>query len=319
MTDNGAGASDALSPMPDRLGGKSGKRLEMKAQVDEMTPRRGPVVTVDDDREMRQLSIERRVYNESRIAGFSHLDHEIGFFTQVAALLRPDDVVLDFGAGRGSWYYDDPCRYRRWIQNFRGRCQHVDGCDVDPVVLENESLDRALVLLPGEPLPYEDDRFDLVVSRYVFEHLPDPEWAARELLRVTKPGGWICALTPNKWGYVALASRMVPNKLHRAVLKVIQPHRHAEDVFSTCYKLNRPKDVRRHFGHMADLYHYSSSGVPSYHFGSILLFRITSLMHRLLPPILDNGLRFFIQKHAETGRAGLDQRPAAMRDASSGA
>ncbi len=94
-----------------------------------------------------------------------------------------------------------------------------------------------------------------------------------------------------------------PNKLHRAVLKFIQPHRHAEDVFSTCYKLNRPKDVRRHFGHMSNLYHYSSSGVPSYHFGSIILFRITSVMHRLKPPILDNGVRFFIQKHVrpETG------------------
>ena len=259
---------------------------------------RQPVVTTDRSKEKPHDKLVRRMYPEAAVSGFANIDQEVAFFTQVAALLRPDDTVLDFGAGRGEFMDNDPSLHRRWIQNFRGRCAHVDGCDPDPVVLDNPTLDAAAVMEPGERLPYPDERFDLIVSRYVFEHLDDPKWAASELLRVLKPGGWICAMTPNKWGYVALASRLTPNRMHAGALRNVQPGRLEKDVFPTVYKLNRPGDVRRWFGHGADIYHYSMSAVPSYHFGSALLFRLFQLVHRLTPPMFDVGLRFFIQKRA---------------------
>lgn len=262
---------------------------------------RSPAQTIDAAKLTRRQQLEQRVFQESAVTGFPHIDQEVAFFTQVAALLRPDDHVLDFGAGRGEFMDNDPSLYRRWVQNFRGRCAHVDGCDPDPVVGENPTLDAAAIITPGQPLPYEDERFDLIVSRYVFEHLDDPAWAARELLRVLKPGGWICVMTPNKWGYVALAARLTPNRMHVRALKKVQPDRKAEDVFPTAYMLNRPKDVRRWFGHGADVYHYSTSAVPSYHFGSIAIFRLLRLVHRLTPPPLDVGLRFFIQKRQPSG------------------
>jgi ubiquinone/menaquinone biosynthesis C-methylase UbiE len=150
-------------------------------------------------------------------------------------------------------------------------------------------------------LPYEDGRFDLILCRYVFEHIVDPRRTANELLRVLKPGGCICAITPNKWGYVALASRLLPNKAHPGALSHIQPGRYARDVFPTVYRLNRPGASRRYFGHAADIYHYSTSAVPSYHFGSVTLMRVQQLVHRLTPPMFDVGLRFFIHKRANAG------------------
>src|SRR5688572_1016169 len=145
---------------------------------------RGPVVTVDVAKETSKIRLERRVFEEVNVSGFSHIDQEIAFFTQVAALVRPDDVLLDFGAGRGEFFHDEPSHYRRWLQNFRGRVAHVDGCDIDTAVLSNQTLDEAKLFDAGRPLPYEDQRFDIVISRYVFEHISDPEWLARELLRV---------------------------------------------------------------------------------------------------------------------------------------
>lgn len=250
----------------------------------------------DFSKESTKHRLERRAHQEANVSGFAHHDPEVVFFTQVAALLQPTDVLLDFGAGRGEFMDTDPSTYRRDIQNFRGRCAHVDGCDPDAVVLDNPTLDAASVIRIGEPLPYEDDRFNLIVSRYVFEHVADPEWAASELLRVLKPGGWICAITPNKWGYVAAAAMLVPNRVHTKVLARVQPGRPSKDIFPTVYKLNRPSAVRRYFGHSADVYHYSASGPPAYHFGSFAAFRLLQLVHRLTPPPFDLGLRFFIRK-----------------------
>jgi SAM-dependent methyltransferase len=254
------------------------------------------VPPIDRSREVRRHALERKAYPEANVTGFSHIDQEVAFFVQVAALLRPDHVVLDFGAGRGEFMETDPSAYRRSLQSFRGRCAHVDGCDPDCAVLDNPTLDSAAIIKIGEDLPYEDDRFDLIVSRYVFEHIEDPAWAAREMLRVLKPGGWICAMTPNKWGYVALASRLVPNSLHRTALARIHPGRKSEDVFPTAYKLNRPSAVRRYFGQLADVYCYSTSAVPSYHFGNFAVFKALQFIHRFTPPMLDVGLRFFIRK-----------------------
>lgn len=253
---------------------------------------------IDSAKESKSHKLVTRMFPETAVSGFPHIDQEIAFFTQVAALVRPDDVMLDFGAGRGEFMDNDPSQYRRWIQNFRGRCAHIDGCDPDPIVFQNPTLDAASLIEPGRPLPYPDDRFDIIVSRYVFEHLDDPHWAASELLRVLKPGGWICAMTPNKWGYVALASRLTPNRLHSRALNRVQPGRREKDVFPTVYKLNRPSAVRNAFGAQAEVYHYSTSAVPSYHFGSPAMFRLLRLIHRLTPPPFDVGLRFFIQKRS---------------------
>jgi hypothetical protein len=89
---------------------------------------------------------------------------------------------------------------------------------------------------------------------------------------------------------------LVPNRLHARLLGKVQPHRKDNDVFPTVYKLNRPGAVRRHFGGGADLFCYSVSGVPSYHFGRPALLRALLFLHRLLPPALNTGLALFIRK-----------------------
>ena len=57
----------------------------------------------------------------------------------------------------------------------------------------------------GEPLPYADRSFDVVVSNQVLEHLPDTDTFVAETARVLAPGGLAVASTENlaSWHNIA--------------------------------------------------------------------------------------------------------------------
>jgi ubiquinone/menaquinone biosynthesis C-methylase UbiE len=50
------------------------------------------------------------------------------------------------------------------------------------------------VQAPAEALPFPADRFDIVSSYNALDHGQDPQGAARELVRVLRPGGWLLLL-----------------------------------------------------------------------------------------------------------------------------
>jgi SAM-dependent methyltransferase len=253
--------------------------------------REGPYTVAMDKHELLQ-----RFYPESNVSGFSHVDGTVAFFTQIASVLSPTDVVLDFGAGRGEHIVDDENRFRRDLSNLKGRCAHVEGCDVDDVVLQNCFLDHAEVITPDVALPYPDDRFDIVVSRYVFEHIDNPDQVARELLRVVKPGGLIAAVTPNKYGYIAIGASLLPNRMHVKVLNRIQPWRKAEDVFPTRYRMNTPAALRKVFGSGAYVNVAYWSPEPAYHMGSPVVYSTIKWMNKHLPATFQPTLHVYIRK-----------------------
>jgi SAM-dependent methyltransferase len=57
------------------------------------------------------------------------------------------------------------------------------------VELENSVFVNTTVVGDAHCLPFRDDTFDAIVSFNTFEHLADPMTAAREVLRVLRPGG----------------------------------------------------------------------------------------------------------------------------------
>jgi len=240
--------------------------------------------------------LKAHFFPEVGLSGFSHLDGTIAMYSQVAALIRPTDVVLEFGAGRGGNISTDPSPYRRWIQTLHGRCAKVIGCDIDPVVRDNPFLDEGIVIYPGQPLPFLDSSFDLIVSNNVFEHVADAQLVANELLRILRPGGTICASTPNKFGYVALSAMLIRNTRHVSVLKRVQPYRLAMDVFPTLYKMNTFKTLNRLFSKSSQVVIYAHSAEPSYHFGNKLVFALFKFIHRLLPEMFASTMYVFIRK-----------------------
>lgn len=84
--------------------------------------------------------------------------------------------------------------------------------------MEADAIPGMQALLP-EPvlharpdcLPADDEAFDVVVSLDVQEHLEDPVMFSRELVRITKPGGHVVAMTPNgdPWKPVSVFRRAI--------------------------------------------------------------------------------------------------------------
>jgi SAM-dependent methyltransferase len=242
----------------------------------------------------------RRLYPEIQAGGFTRCDHRVIFFARVNALLRNDMTVLDFGAGRGLWA-EIESGFKRQLTTLRGKCKRVIGADLDRTVLDNPLVDEAIVLPDDGSIPLPDQSVDMIVSWAVFEHLTDPARTAAELDRILRPGGWICAWTPNRWGYVSIGARLVPNRFHTRVLRRIHPtsERRECDVFPTFYRLNTLGALRRHFPTTRfEHFSYLFNGEPTYHANSFLLALAMDIAARLMPEYFAKSLHVFIRKRS---------------------
>ena len=96
--------------------------------------------------------------------------------------------VLDVGCGLGMY-----------TSAFQRYTPHVFGVEIE-ADRAREVRERAqgVTRSVGEALPFTDDAFDVVFSHEVLEHVSDDRWCAREMVRVTRPGGRIVIFVPNR-------------------------------------------------------------------------------------------------------------------------
>lgn len=233
---------------------------------------------------------------ERLVGGFSRRDSTLLFYSLIRSVLMPNHHILDFGAGRGA-QSDSQWPFKRDLVCLKGTVARVVGVDVDEAVHKNPLLDEAHVFEPGGRLPFEDASFDVVFSDWVIEHVDNPPAFVAEVHRLLKPGGWFFARTPNRFGLVALGATLVPNRIHTAVLRKLQPDRESKDIFPTRYRMNTVKSVRRLFPKpIWDNYSTTVDSENMYLVRVPLLFEIVERVSRLLPSALRPFLIVAVRK-----------------------
>ncbi len=233
---------------------------------------------------------------ELRAGGYSRDDSSVNFFLRVNALLRPEMTVVDLGAGRGTTLLGEQT-FARELYRLQGKVRKVIGIDIDNAIAEHPYLDERHIVRVGDPYPVASESVDLVVCDWVFEHVAEPDDFVREIGRILKPGGWVCARTPNRWGYVGIATNIVPNAKHQAVLSRVWPERSDVDVFPTVYRLNSKQALSRFFpAAVWENYSYFDNPSPKYHGNNAAMFALIGLYQTIVPKFMRTDLFVFIRK-----------------------
>ncbi|MCC6490543.1 MAG: methyltransferase domain-containing protein [Candidatus Hydrogenedentes bacterium] len=125
-----------------------------------------------------------------------------------------------------------------------GRAGYSLGCDVDMAGLRANKLAQGRVCAPLDALPLRCGSIDVIVCKFVIEHVAAPLHVFREFWRVLRPGGIVAILTPNSHSVFALLSRLIPHGVKRWAKKWLFGG-HEEDTFETLYRANTPRRLSR--------------------------------------------------------------------------
>ncbi len=101
--------------------------------------------------------------------------------------MKAGQKLLEPGCGRGEF-----------LNGFRKMGMDVFGCDLSSEAGEDvKGIDIKQVDIEQNPLPYDDNYFDVVYSKSFIEHLWKPDHYLNEANRILKPGGKIITLVPD--------------------------------------------------------------------------------------------------------------------------
>jgi SAM-dependent methyltransferase len=93
-------------------------------------------------------------------------------------------------------------------------------------------------------LPIKNSGVDLILLRFVVEHLADPDRAFNEFKRILKTGGQLIVLTTNISSPLIFLSKILPYPRRKMLIQQLFKVQ-AQDVFPTYHRINRKAKVKK--------------------------------------------------------------------------
>jgi SAM-dependent methyltransferase len=118
-------------------------------------------------------------------------------FTKYPDLLTRH-LFIKYGLSKGKKILDLGCGRGEFLRGFI-RCGLI-GYGVDQSLSAKSICPEAEIIqsdLEVEPLPYEDNSFDVVFSKSVLEHFYYPEKLVQQIRRILNPGGLVITMVPD--------------------------------------------------------------------------------------------------------------------------
>lgn len=246
----------------------------------------------------RQQELLHRFFPESKFGSHSDIDGTVAFFGRIRSLIDESSVVCDVGCGHDrKVYLEDPSSLRKDLRDLKSKCKRLIGIDTNPGAINNSWIDE-FRLIDSDRWPIDDESIDLAYSDFVLEHVEAPAHFFGECARVIKPGGYLCMRTPNKWGYVAILSRMIPSRFHQRVITDVQLDREAVDIYPAYYRCNSRRRIRgmltKHGFEQHCVYGYEAE--PSYMSFSRVCYFLAVLHEKFAPGLLKLTIFTFARK-----------------------
>lgn len=154
-------------------------------------------------------------------------------------LEQRDRRVLEVGVGAGT----DFIRFARAGAHATGVDLTEHGVELTKRRLALEDLQANVIKADAEHLPFEDDSFDFVYSWGVIHHTENPEHAASEIARVTRPGGHVCVMVYHRRSLVGFQSWLIHGLGRGKPLKSLSDliWHHHESIGTRAYTMSEAK------------------------------------------------------------------------------
>ncbi len=161
------------------------------------------------------------------VVGFDRLWRD-AFDQRLSELLRPDITVLDAGSGRSPAI----------TQNARPPGCFYAGLDISSSELRHAGSDAYDETWVSDLTVFEhglEERFDFVISLFLFEHVCPIGVAIENIRRYLKPGGTLIAQFAGGRSVSGWLNRLVPHRAATEMVRYLSPGRPRASVFPAHY------------------------------------------------------------------------------------
>ena len=154
------------------------------------------------------------------------------FRLRLKELIPVCEIALDAGCGDG----------RIFKYEHKEQLNMLVGVDLREDLADNQQIHFGVQADVGN-LPFRNNTFDLIFSRFLLEHIKEPEPVFLEFARILRPGGRLLIIVPNAFHYFSLAGRIIPHSWQQRFAGLVGYQ--AEDTFPTYYRANTGGKLRK--------------------------------------------------------------------------